>query len=139
MWCEGSKIREFIEPSMVEARPVISSRPGAPYAVSACGAFATRSQSKPIRENQLYKAGSLAGIKSLIADFVLSVLAGIRCPNAAGRRRGREIRLVLTLEACSNGLSWTCLPRSCQSTVLALNPPVLDFQVASEVLCRIVL
>src|SRR6266704_6699008 len=29
---------------------------------------------KPIRENQLYKAGDPVGIKSLIADFVLSVL-----------------------------------------------------------------
>src|SRR5216683_3465787 len=53
---------------------------GAPYAVSACGAFdfascvATNSRSKPIRENQLYKAGNPAGIKSLFADFVPSVL-----------------------------------------------------------------
>src|SRR5882724_3643813 len=33
-----------------------------------------RSPSKPIRENQLYKAGSPVGIKALIADLVLSVL-----------------------------------------------------------------
>src|SRR5437660_9207312 len=32
------------------------------------------SRSKPIRENQLYKAGDPVGIKSLIADFVLSIL-----------------------------------------------------------------
>jgi hypothetical protein len=54
--------------------------PGAPYAVSACGAFdfascvATNSRSKPIRENQLDKAGNPIGIKSLFADFVPSVL-----------------------------------------------------------------
>ncbi len=37
-------------------------------------ATAARSRSKPIRENQLDKAGNPAGTKSLIADFALSVL-----------------------------------------------------------------
>jgi len=37
-------------------------------------ATTTRSRSKPFRENQLDKAGKPVGIKSLIADFVLSVL-----------------------------------------------------------------
>src|SRR5256885_1181835 len=40
-----------------------------------------RSRSKPIRENQLDKAGNPVGIKSLIADFVLSILLpGIAAP-----------------------------------------------------------
>jgi hypothetical protein len=37
-------------------------------------AMAARSRSKPIGENQLDEAGNPVGIKSLIADFVLSVL-----------------------------------------------------------------
>ncbi len=36
--------------------------------------FLTRSRLKPIRENQLDKAGNPAGIIPFIADFVLSVL-----------------------------------------------------------------
>jgi hypothetical protein len=35
---------------------------------------ATRSRSKPIREYLLDKAGNPVGIKSLIADFALSVI-----------------------------------------------------------------
>ena len=46
---------------------------------------ATRSRSKPIRKNQLYKAGDPVGIKSLIADFVLSVLLpGVVAPVRLG-------------------------------------------------------
>src|SRR5713226_5538374 len=46
---------------------------------------ATRSGSKPIRETQLYKAGNPVGIKSLIADSVLSVLLpGIVTPVRPG-------------------------------------------------------
>ena len=39
--------------------------------------MAAHSRSKPIRENQLDKARNPAGIKSLIADFVLSILLPI--------------------------------------------------------------
>src|SRR6266481_5325145 len=40
---------------------------------------AARSRSRPIRENQLDKAGNPVGRKSLIADFVLSGLLPSRC------------------------------------------------------------
>jgi len=40
---------------------------------------AARSRSRPVRENQLDKAGNPVGRKSLIADFVLSGLLPSRC------------------------------------------------------------
>jgi hypothetical protein len=45
-----------------------------PRSAAATWAKGARSRSKPIGENQLDEAGNPVGIKSLIADFVLSVL-----------------------------------------------------------------
>jgi hypothetical protein len=56
----------------------------APFAFKGAGVdfprypCAARSRSKPIRENRLDKAGNPVGIKSLIADLVLSVLLPCR-------------------------------------------------------------
>src|SRR5258708_9668849 len=71
--------------------------PGAPYAVSACGAFdfascvATNSRSKPIRENQLDKAGNPIRNKIALRRFCTfrtsswhGFPTAARVPSAAG-------------------------------------------------------
>ena len=47
--------------------------------------MASAARSKPVGENQLYKAGNSVGIKALIADFVVTVLlSGMVAPVGLG-------------------------------------------------------